>query len=397
MQANDRLKLLYLSLHDPHVPLTGTGARVGAFVRNLAARHHVDVVYMDGSGQPPSPELSAHYAGSLSGVASKTCIPYSQRAYFLFSRPLYRAAAAKLASQRYEYIICDYGMSAIYGLLLSRKFHIPLIYSSHNIEFRANLTKARRDPRRLPLALYMYAAEKLAVQRARCVVAIAAAEADEYARWTSREKILVIPQGFDEREFNPWYAPPRNARKTILFCGNFGIQFNRQVIDTVMTHILAPVLAEYPDALFRFVGRFPPQDVRHPNVEFTGFLPDYAAALKQADAVISPMLQGWGFPTKIVEALACGKPTVTTPVGGRGLEQDYHILKFAEIAVFGAQICACLRAAEPVSSVDHDRVKARYSWEALVGELADWMERDARRNAWPPELARAHGDAATRA
>jgi glycosyltransferase involved in cell wall biosynthesis len=379
MQSHNKLKLLYISLHDPHVPLTGTGARVGAFVNHLATKHHVDVVYMDGSGQPPSAELSAFYANSICGVASKTCIPYSQRDYFLFSKPLYRAAAAKLASGRYDYIICDYGMSAIYGLLLSKRFRTPLIYSSHNIEFRANLTKAKRDPRRLPLALYMYVVEKLAVKRASCVIAIAPTEAEEYCRWTRREKILVIPQGFDEREFNPFYPPPHNARKVILFCGNFRIQFNREVIDTVMTHILNPVLKEYPDALFRFVGRFPPRDVKHPNVEFTGFLEDYPAALKQADVVISPMLQGWGFPTKIVEALACGKPTVTTPVGGRGLEQDYHILKFAEIGAFGQQICASLKASEPVNAEDHERIKARYSWEALVGKLSEWLERDSRR------------------
>jgi glycosyltransferase involved in cell wall biosynthesis len=39
-----------------------------------------------------------------------------------------------------------------------------------------------------------------------------------------------------------------------------------------------------------------------------------------AGVVISPMLQGWGFPTKIVEALACGKVTITTPAGARALE-----------------------------------------------------------------------------
>jgi glycosyltransferase involved in cell wall biosynthesis len=378
MTSNDGLKLLYLSLHDPHVPLTGTGARVGAFVNFLATRHHVDVVYMDGSGQPPSPELSAFYADSITGVATKTCIPYSPRGYFLFSPELYRAAAAKLKGQRYDYIICDYGLSAVYALLLSSRFKTPFVYSSHNIEFRANLTKAKRDPRRLPLALYMYCVEKLAVKRARCVVAISQREADEYAAWTPREKILVIPQGFDERQFNPWYPPPNNQRKTILFCGNFRIQFNREVINTVMGHVLGPVLKEYPDALFRFVGRYPPQDVHHPNVEFTGFLADYPGALKQADVVISPMLQGWGFPTKIVEALACGKPTVTTPVGGRGLERDYHILKLAEIDAFGQQICAMLRDEPPVSTIDHDKISARYSWAALVQRLSDFIERDAK-------------------
>jgi glycosyltransferase involved in cell wall biosynthesis len=283
-----------------------------------------------------------------------------------------------LSRERYDYIVCDYGLSAVYGLLLSRRFQTPFIYSSHNIEYRANLGKARTDPRRWPLAAYMYAAEKNAVKKARCVVAIAPADADVYASWIPREKMLVIPQGFDEQQFNPWYAAPRNARKTILFCGNFRIQMNRDVVYTVMNHILQPVLAQYPDALFRFVGAWPPTDVHHPNVEFTGFLEDYPAALKAADVVISPVLQGWGFPTKIVEALACGKPTVTTPVGGRALEKDYRILKFAEIDAFAAEICRTLAEAQPVTDVDHDKVRARYSWEANVGRLSTWIENDAR-------------------
>jgi glycerol-3-phosphate dehydrogenase/glycosyltransferase involved in cell wall biosynthesis len=379
MRPNDKIKLLYVSIHDPHVPLTGTGARVGAFVNQLARRHHVDLVYLDGSGQPPSAKLSAHYANSVTGVASKVCIPYSQRGYFLFSKELYRAAAARLEQERYDYIICDYGLSAIYGLLLSRRFRTPFIYSSHNIEYRANLGKARFDPRRLPLALYMYAAEKMAVKRASCVIAIAPADADVYAGWIPRERMLVIPQGFDERDFNPWYSPPQNARKTILFCGNFKIQMNRDVVHTVMDHILKPVLAKHPDALFRFVGAWPPTEVKHPNVEFTGFLEDYPAALKSADVVISPMLVGYGFPTKIVEALACGKPTVTTHVGGRALEKDYHILRFAEVDTFATEICGALDEAQPVTDVDHGKVKARYSWDALVGRLSDWIENDARR------------------
>jgi glycosyltransferase involved in cell wall biosynthesis len=378
MQPNDKIRLLYVSVHDPHVPLTGTGARVGAFVKHLAARHHVDLVYLDGSGQPPSPELSAHYANTVNGVASKTRIPFSQRGYFLFSPELYRAAADRLTRERYDYIICDYGLAAVYGLLLHRRFGTPFVYSSHNLEYRAQLGKSLVDPRRLPIGVYMYAAEKMAVKKARCVVAIAPADADVYAGWISRDKMLVIPQGFDESQFNPWYPPPRNARKTILFCGNFRIPTNREVVDTVMAHILKPVLAQYPDALFRFVGRWPPTHIKHPNVEFTGFLEDYPTALKNADVVISPMRQGWGFPTKIVEALACGKPTITTPVGGRALEKDYHILKFAELEVFAAEICRTLADAQPVTDIDHDKVKARYSWEANVQRLSNWLEQDMR-------------------
>jgi glycosyltransferase involved in cell wall biosynthesis len=290
-----------------------------------------------------------------------------------------------------------FGLRQVFSLLLGREipeaeFRTPFIYSSHNIEYRTNIGKARTDPRRWPLALYMYAAEKMAVKQARCVVAITPSDADDYARWISRDKMLVIPQGFDEREFNPRYEPSRNARKTILFCGNFRIPMNRDVVYTVRDHILEPVLAKYPDALFRFVGAWPPSDVQHPNMEFTGFLEDYPGALKRADVVISPILLGYGFPTKIVEALACGKPTVTTPVGGRALEKDYHILRFAEIPDFANEICNALAEGQPVTDVDHDKVRTRYAWSALVGRLSDWIERDARPRpvGSPPRGAPAH-------
>ncbi len=217
----------------------------------------------------------------------------------------------------------------------------------------------------------------MAVKKARCVIAIAPADADVYASWIPREKMLVIPQGFDERQFNPWYPPPRNARKTILFCGNFKIQTNREVVDTVMRHILQPVLAKYPDALFRFVGSWPPSDIKHPNIEFTGFLEDYPAALKGADVVISPMRQGWGFPTKIVEALACGKPTVTTPVGGRALEKDYHILKFAEIDAFAAEICRNPRRRPARDGRGSRQGEGPLLLEANVRRLSNWIENDA--------------------
>jgi glycosyltransferase involved in cell wall biosynthesis len=367
-------RLLYISVHDPHVPLTGSGTRVGAFVNNLAKRFAIDLVYLDGSGQAPSADLSRVFAASISGVKSKYCVPFSQAKYFLFSTELYGEATRLLATHVYDYIICDYGLSAAYGILLSRKTGVPFIYCSHNIEYRQYLGKVVRDFRRLPLAAYMYCVERIGVTRAQLLVAISADEAKFYQPWREPRPILTIPQGFDEKLFNPFYEPVPAKRKVVLFCGNFKIPTNVDVVTTVMNHILQGVLARCPDTLFRFVGGSPPRDVNHPNVEFTGFLPDYPGALKGADVVISPMLQGWGFPTKIVEALACGKITITTPVGARALESDYQTLRIREIPEFASEICEAIMQGPVVSTVDYAKVKARYSWEANVARLADYID-----------------------
>ena len=372
-----RKRLLYISVHDPHVPLTGSGTRVGAFVNNLARRFAIDLVYLDGSGQAPNAELSRAFAASVTGLESKSSVPFSQAKYFLFSTELYRKAASLLAAHSYDYIVCDYGLSAAYGILLSRRFGVPFIYCSHNIEYRQYLGKVGRDPRRLPLAGYMYWVERVGVKRAHLLVAISAEEARFYARWRDPASIMTIPQGFDEKLFNPFYEPVPARRKVVLFCGNFKIPTNIDVVSTVMKHILGGVLRRCPDTLFRFVGGSPPRDVQHPNVEFTGFMQDYPGALKAADVVISPMLQGWGFPTKIVEALACGKITITTPVGARALESDFQTLRVREIPDFAEEICRAITEGPAVSTVDYPKVKARYSWEANVMRLADYIDRAA--------------------
>lgn len=376
MRSIGQKKLLYISVHDPHVPLTGSGARVGAFVNYLGSRYHLDLVYLDGSGQPPVPELSRKFASRVSGLASKTCVPYSQAGYFLFSPQLYREAKKRLQAERYDFIICDYGLSALYGLLLAHKFNTPFIYLSHNIEFRQYMGKIGRDIRRLPLGVYMYCVERLGVKRAKYVAAISDDDAAFYTHWVDKEKLQSIPQGFDEKLFNPFYEPVRNDPRIVLFCGNFKIPTNLDVVQTVYDRILKPVLAEYPRTIFRFVGGSPPTHIQHPSMQFTGFLEDYPRALQQADVVISPMKQGWGFPTKIVESLACGKTTITTPVGARALENDYETLKRVEIEDFPQAIGAAFKAASPVSQADYPKIKARYSWDALVSRLAARIDGD---------------------
>ncbi|MBN1352393.1 glycosyltransferase family 4 protein [candidate division KSB1 bacterium] len=366
--------LLYLSVYDPHVPLTGAGVRGAEFVNNLAERFTLDLVYIDGSGHPPNPELSRKFASKVKGVREKIVIPFSQKDYFIFSSGLMQSATELLQKNKYHAILCDYGLSAVYGLKLSKKFRLPFIYCSHNLEYLQYWGKAKADPRRYVFIPYVYWAEKNGVKKSKLLVPISENDAEYYTRWTTREKMVVIPQGFDETIFNPYYDPVENHPKIVLFCGNYNIQTNLDVVRVTVARILEKVIARCPDTKFQFVGSNPPQDIEHPNVEFTGFVEDLPAYLKRADVIISPIQQGWGMPTKIIEALAVGKITIATPIAARSVPREFQLLRVKETDAFPDAICDALNDGKFVSDVDFERLKKHYSWRTNIMRLADRIE-----------------------
>jgi len=366
--------LLYLSVYDPHVPLTGAGVRGAEFVNILAERFVLDLIYIDGSGHPPNPELSKKFASKVKGVREKIVIPFSQKDYFIFSPGLYHAARRLLNVNRYSAILCDYGLSAVYGLKLSKKYQTPFIYCSHNLEYKQYWGKAKQDKRRYVFIPYIYWAEKYGVKRCTLLVPISENDAEYYCRWTDWSKMLVIPQGFDESVFNPYYEPAQNDPKIVLFCGNYNIQTNREVVYVTLEKIVGKVLARCPNTKFQFVGSNPPQDVIHPNVEFTGFVDALPPYLRQADVFISPIQQGWGMPTKIIEALACGKFTIATPVAARSVPREFKRLKVIETEQFADAICEALQKESPVSDIDFEQINTRYNWRTNIMKLADRIE-----------------------
>ena len=58
------------------------------------------------------------------------------------------------------------------------------------------------------LVPYVYWAERAACRAAKLVVAISENDRTEYAKWIARDRIEVIPQGFDPEYTNPFYEPP---------------------------------------------------------------------------------------------------------------------------------------------------------------------------------------------
>jgi hypothetical protein len=86
-----------------------------------------------------------------------------------------------------------------------------------------------------------------------------------------------------------------------------------------------PLLRERaPDLFTRVVGSGEPRaaDLAGPGIESLGFVEDVAPILSGSGVLVVPLRIGGGARTKILEALACGMPVVSTRVGVENLELE---------------------------------------------------------------------------
>jgi glycosyltransferase involved in cell wall biosynthesis len=368
-------RMLYISVYDPHVPYTGAGTRGGEFVTNLADRFSIDLIYMEGAGHPGNPVLEDKFKWRVRGVDREIRILFSPRGYFVFSKEISREAEALLARREYHIVLTDYGLSALYGIRIKRRHHIPFVYCSHNVEFRQYLGKAKKDPRRYPFVPYVYYVEKKGVKKCDLLVPISEEDAEYYSRWVSRDKMWPVPQCFNEKVFNPHYEPPQNDTKIVLFYGNYNISTNRDAVYAARDRVVDKVVSRVPNVKFQFIGANPPSDISHPNMEFLGFVEHLEDYQKNCDVMISPILMGWGMPTKIIESLACGKPIVATEAAARAVPKKYKTLRIVDIDHFDDAIVAALQENKPVDDCDFELLQQEYTWAGALEKLADRIEK----------------------
>ncbi|MBF6590434.1 MAG: glycosyltransferase [Ktedonobacterales bacterium] len=182
------------------------------------------------------------------------------------------------------------------------------------------------------------------------------------------DRLRVIPNILDEALFDRARESEatRNGPPTILFVGNLSYLPNVDAIRYLVTQIWPRVRMVVQNARLVLAGSAPsPAVVRlargAPDVLVTGFVPDLAEAMARATVLVAPMRIAVGFPNKIAEALALGKPVVATSAAARGLGACDGALAIADDAeAFAREIARLVRDPEARQQLgDNARAYAR--------------------------------------
>jgi glycosyltransferase involved in cell wall biosynthesis len=313
----DRTSLLFVVHTDVSRPFNGTATRSRQFIEHLARHFEVHVLYMRCRNDAPEAAITPSLPA---GIASSTSVEQNGFGYAVFDHRFFAAASQIMRQRHCKVIVADYEKAGLYGAILSRRHDVPLIYSTHDVEYERYLSLAKGDWRRGVLVPYVYFVERIAAHVAAAVTCITPYDLEAFARWIPRDKLTLVPGGFDADQFNP-HDVEIDSPPTVVFVGNLTYPPNREAVQLISTHVIGPVLERVPEAHFKFVGVHPKGLERtEPRAEFTGFVDDVSRHIKTARLVIVPVLRGAGMRIKTIEALACGKSVVATEKGAEGID-----------------------------------------------------------------------------
>jgi polysaccharide biosynthesis protein PslH len=149
--------------------------------------------------------------------------------------------------------------------------------------------------------------------------------------------ISVIPNGVDLSYFAPDSQFQREPH-TLVISGKMSYHANVSMVLNFAEKVLPLIWNQMPTVKLWIVGKDPTPEIRalagDPRVMVTGSVADIRPYLSKATLAVTPITYGVGIQNKVLEAMACATPVVSTPQAISALaavpEKDVLVAEGAE-------------------------------------------------------------------
>src|SRR5574337_179350 len=163
---------------------------------------------------------------------------------------------------------------------------------------------------------------------------------------------------------------------------------NVDAVEYFADEILPQVRSRHPELRFVIAGRNPSRRARRlarrPGVVVTGTVPEVHPYLLGAAAVVAPFRLSQGVQNKILEALAAGKPVVSTsrPAHAIGARHGETLLVADTPTAFAAAVVSLLEDPHLRKQLrgTEEFVRRHFDWPTNLRRLEDLLEQIA----YPP-------------
>lgn len=315
--------------------------------------------------------------------------------YVFYPHFLQRMVADTARETHFDLVFSIHAIAAVAAGKLKKRLRIPVVMNFPDLLTGFMETwPAYLAPRPLVEALKKYEISLPSRYEVNGVLTVSDALADYFARrGFPRGRILPIYYGYDADRFPFRAQPPAKSPPVVVMHGSFDAHHLGEIAFGAMRF----VTRERPGTIFRFVGkktealekllRRAEREIPAFKAETTGFVPyaDVARHLQDAHVGMVPYEESAGthcaFVAKIVEYVATGLPTVSTPLESisRYFKND-PMVRFSKFngEDFGRDIVEWLN--QPVSTwqlhaaKSAARVQMELDWRPLCHKAVDFAE-----------------------
>ncbi|MGB6339083.1 MAG: glycosyltransferase [Candidatus Aminicenantaceae bacterium] len=197
--------------------------------------------------------------------------------------------------------------------------------------------------------------------------------------------IAIVPHGVDVEHFS--YSDPSEGEQSVVFVGNYLHYPNVDAVLYFHQEIWSKVKAICPKLKFIIVGKSPPLEIQDltqdESITVTGRVDDVTPYIREGQIFICPVRLGGGFRGKILEAMAVGRPIVSTSLGAEGIpsKNGENIIIADDTEDFAVGIEKLLKDRdlyERIRQAGRKLVEEKYAWakgvEVLEGILEEMIK-----------------------
>jgi sugar transferase (PEP-CTERM/EpsH1 system associated) len=341
MGLSNKLKILFLTPRFPYPLLGGDRLKSYNLLAHLASKHDVHLVsfYQGSTKFPPQKDidhlkqlgLNLHIIPLNPAIAGLRILFTSFLKFPLeigyYYQPEFKKVVEQLIKdEKFDIGIAFFMRTAEY--IKDKPFHRLLIaedcrrlYQQRSYQKSTNLIQriVRWWEHRL-LKTY----EPEIVNHFDTTTLVTDEDINAMKEYNSSANFRLLTNGVDVEYFKP--SDIDLEKKHLLFTGKLDLWANHLMINTIIKDILPKIRKRFPGTKLLLVGANPSKSIltlQNDFIEIHANVPSLVPYLQKAACFIHPHQGGSGIQNKLLEAMSCAVPVVTSPTGIQGIQATH--------------------------------------------------------------------------
>ena len=386
------MRILLITDYLPYPPIAGDLIRVYNLIRRMAAQHSITLVVLLPS--PDSTGALAHLGEFCDQIIMAdhpwpkpiTILPDLVR-YLVHGKPIeLRLLYSQKVVDTITRLTAEQDFDAVQIEHSRLAFYIDSIQSQHSKTFLTfhnvasdQYQKISGIEKNLILklrwglhSLLMRRWEPAIAQKFSCCFTVSEDDKRLLLENNPDLRIQVIPNGVDTKKYQKLDVNP--GSKSILFIGSMSYAPCIDAAIFFCKQILPVIRKRLPQVQVWIIGASPAPEVKalaDENIHVTGFVEDILPYYEQAAVSIVPLRAGGGTRLKILEAMALGRPIISTQIGCEGLDvtDGEHLLVADAVQEFADKTVRLMTdnsLYSLIASNARQLVEEKYDWDEIT-------------------------------